>query len=69
MLTLGPYAQLMLVAAGFWIFVISAAMACIAAGAIGTRIARRHGRKCPCCDYQGKQVDVVIHHALEHERE
>jgi hypothetical protein len=68
-LTLGPYAQLALIVAGFWIFTVSLAVACIVAGMAGERIARRSGRKCPWCDYRGDPVEVVIHHALDHDQE
>lgn len=61
--------QSCLIAAGFWLFVITLAVACIVAGMAGDRVSRRHGRMCPECDYRGNQVDVVIHHALEHFRE
>jgi hypothetical protein len=67
-LTLGPYAGLILIVAGFWLFIITLALACIVAGAIGERIARRHGRKCPACDYRADPVDMVIHHALDHDQ-
>lgn len=69
MLALGPYAQLMLIVAGFWLFVISLALACISAGAIGGWIGRRRGRNCLYCPYQGTQMEVVEHYALEHEQE
>ena len=70
MVTLGPYAQLGLIVAGFWLFWISLAVACIVAGMAGQRIARRSGRQCPDCDYRAsKPVDMAIHHALDHERE
>ena len=69
MVTLGPYTQLGVVLAGFWLFTISLVLACIVAGAIGERIARRRGRKCPDCDYRANPVDMAIHHALDHERE
>lgn len=69
MLALGLFAQLGLIVAGFWLFIISLAVACIVAGMAGQRIARRSGRQCPQCDYRGKPVDITIHHVLEHERE
>lgn len=69
MVTLGPYAQLGIIAAGTWIVIFSVALACILVGNTGAWIARRSGRRCPICDYQDKPVDVAIHHALEHERE
>ena len=69
MVTLGPYAQLGLIVAGFWLFVISFSVACIVAGMAGARIARRHGHQCPDCDYRAGPVDMAIHHALDHERE
>lgn len=68
MLALGIAAQLGLIVAGFWLFVISLALACIVAGMAGQRIARRSGRQCPDCDYRGNPVDMAIHHALDHER-
>jgi hypothetical protein len=67
-LTLGPYAQLGLAVAALWLFVITLALVCIAAGMVGDRIAHRSGRKCPCCDYRGDPVEVVIHHALDHDK-
>jgi hypothetical protein len=67
--TLGPFTQLGIVVAGFWLFVITLALACIAAGMAGQRIARRSGRQCPWCDYRADRVDVVIHLALEHDQE
>jgi hypothetical protein len=67
--TLGPLTQIGVVVAGFWLFVISMALACIVAGMAGQRIARRTGRQCPDCDYRARPVDLAIHHALDHERE
>ena len=67
--TLGPYAELGLFVAGWWLFCASLVVACIVAGWIGQRIARRSGRQCPDCDYRGKPGVVAIHHALDHERE
>jgi hypothetical protein len=67
--TLGTLAQIGLVVAAFWLFVISFSVACIVAGVAGARIARRHGRQCPDCDYRAGPVDMAIHHALDHERE
>lgn len=69
MVTLGPYTQLGIVIAGFWLFTISLALACIVAGTIGAWVACRSGRKCPDCDYRGDPVEISIHHALDHERE
>lgn len=68
MLTIGPYAQLGLIVAGLWIFVIGLAVLCIIAGAAGQRSARRRGRQCPECDYRGDSIDMLIHRVLEHER-
>jgi len=67
--TLGPLAQIGVIVAGFWLFVISFSVACIVAGMAGTRIARRNGSQCPDCDYRAGPVDMAIHHALDHERE
>jgi hypothetical protein len=67
--TLGPLAQIGIVAAGFWLFAASLVVACIVTGWIGQRIARRSGRQCPDCDYRAGPVDMAIHHALDHERE
>ena len=69
MVTLGLLAQIGIVVAGFWLFVISFSVACIVAGMAGARIARRSGRQCPDCDYRAGPVDMAIHHALDHERE
>lgn len=69
MLTFGPYAQLGLIVTGFWLFTVSLALVCIVAGTVGDRIARRHGRKCPDCDYRSGPVDMTIHRIQEHERE
>lgn len=69
MLALGIVAQIGLIVAGFWLFVISLALACIVAGMAGSWVARRSGRQCPDCDYRGNPVDMAIHHALDHERE